>query len=161
MFTTYNINFVSGYFITNTYLAYNIIMKKLIKVYLFTFTAFLPSMGMCRNYLHQMISTSIGMVNVNVTENASSLSGVTGSTTETSSGGSASASIISLDMIYEFQNYAHVHLILEQARLREPLRQSRPTDDNRLRTRCRHAEAKLAARKMCHYLDPIQLLDQL
>jgi hypothetical protein len=57
--------------------------------------------------LHQSLSASLGMVSVNVTENASSLKSTDeSSSSSTSSGGqSATASVISMDLVYEFDNY--------------------------------------------------------
>jgi len=60
---------------------------------------------------HQMITTSLGMVNVSVTENASSLSSASSSTSTTttdsnvSTPSSVSASVISLDLVYEFSHF--------------------------------------------------------
>ena len=59
------------------------------------------------NY-HQVVTTSLGMVSVNITENASTLSAAAGSTESNtaSEAQSATASVISGDVTYEFLNYA-------------------------------------------------------
>lgn len=55
-------------------------------------------------HLHEMISISLGMVNVSVTENASTLSS-TGTDSNETTASSTSASVISIDAVYEFLTY--------------------------------------------------------
>lgn len=55
---------------------------------------------------HQHFSASIGMVNMSVTENASSLTSEDQDSSNASAGGqSATASVISMDFVYEFENF--------------------------------------------------------
>jgi len=58
---------------------------------------------------HQVLTTSAGITNISITENASSLSGATGSgsASNTSEAASTSASVISIDINYEFMNYTN------------------------------------------------------
>ena len=75
----------------------------MMKVIVLLFLVFLtvPSKG--ANFFHQMLTANFGMVNFNLTENASNL---TGEDQEgVSTGGTASSSVFSFDLLYEFQNY--------------------------------------------------------
>ena len=56
------------------------------------------------NFYHQSITANFGLVNFNLTENASNLTGE--DTEAVSQGGTSSSSIFSFDLLYEFQNYA-------------------------------------------------------
>lgn len=56
------------------------------------------------NFYHQSITANFGLVNFNLTENASNLTGE--DTDAVSQGGTSSSSIFSFDLLYEFQNYA-------------------------------------------------------
>ncbi|OFZ14261.1 MAG: hypothetical protein A2X86_05280 [Bdellovibrionales bacterium GWA2_49_15] len=70
--------------------------------------AFIVPTAMATSNYHQVVTTSLGMVSVNITENASTLSAAAGSTESNtaSEAQSATASVISGDVTYEFLNYA-------------------------------------------------------
>ncbi len=87
---------------------YNGFMR--ILVIILSFACAIPSAMAVSNY-HQVMTTSIGMVSINVTENASTLAAAaTGSgsseSNTVSTASSATASVISADVTYEFLNYA-------------------------------------------------------
>ena len=76
------------------------------KIILFSFFSFfiLTSDLFAGNFYHQSITANFGLVNFNLTENASNLTGE--DTDAISQGGTSSSSIFSFDLLYEFQNYA-------------------------------------------------------
>ena len=65
---------------------------------------FLAPVALSGNFYHQSMTANFGLINFNLTENASNL---TGEDQEgVSQGGTASSSVFSFDLLYEFQNYA-------------------------------------------------------
>ena len=60
------------------------------------------------NFFHQNITANFGLVNFNLTENASTLQGE--DTDAISEGGTSSSSVFSFDLLYEFQNYSSYSL---------------------------------------------------
>ena len=60
------------------------------------------------NFFHQSLTANFGLVNFNLTENASTLSG--DDTDAVSKGGTSSSSVFSFDLLYEFQNYSSYSL---------------------------------------------------
>ena len=76
------------------------------RIFLFLLVMFLPAVSFANNNLHQHISVSTGIVNVNVTENASTLSSTDESIVqEETAAASTAISVVSLNLTYEFQNY--------------------------------------------------------
>ena len=72
------------------------------------------SMASASTNLHQSISASLGMVNVTVTENASSLKAAEGdAATDATGGQSASVSVVSMDLVYEFDNHTRKSYFLK------------------------------------------------
>ncbi len=63
------------------------------------------------NFYHQSITANFGLINFNLTENASSLTGE--DTDSVSAGGTSNSSIFSFDLLYEFQNYASHSLFVK------------------------------------------------
>ena len=69
------------------------------------------SSAIAGNFYHQNITANFGLVNFNLTENASSLTGDDDSAV--SEGGTSSSSVFSFDLLYEFQNYASHSLFVK------------------------------------------------
>ena len=66
---------------------------------------------MAGNFYHQNITANFGLINFNLTENASSLTGE--DQNSVSKGGTSNSSIFSFDLLYEFQNYESHSLFLK------------------------------------------------
>ena len=75
------------------------------KITLISFFSFfiLTSDLFAGNFYHQSITANFGLVNFNLTENASNLTGE--DTDAVSQGGTSSSSIFSFDLLYEFYIY--------------------------------------------------------
>lgn len=72
------------------------------KIFIFLFL--FSTQTFAGNFFHQNITANFGLVNFNLTENASSLTGE--DTDAVSEGGTSASSVFSFDLLYEFQNYA-------------------------------------------------------
>ena len=80
-------------------------------LFLLISTLLVSNIALAGKFYHQNITANFGLINFNLTENASSLTGE--DTGNISQGGTSKSSVFSFDLTYEFQNYSAYSLYVK------------------------------------------------